>query len=326
MKTNQVVILTFLVLIASGGYMFYLGHKKHSDKEDTISGIVQTTQIDFGSRQGGRVKEVYVSEGDFVREGDLILTLENMDLLSQRDSILSKIELQKSVITEMESGSRIQDIQIAVADIKVAQAQVERAKKTLERQRALFGERIVTKDAVEESQKAYKVVLEDLSRAELTHNKVQSGIRKETVDIEHQRLKVYQSELEQLNKRILELKVVSPCNCDLAEFTLKKGGLILPNEVLGTLIDMDNLWVDVYVPEAMLGKVSKGDTVGITSLSYPNEKFTGKVVFIGLKSEFTPRNLQTLESKKEQVFKLKISLDDRDRLFRPGMDLEVTFQ
>jgi len=79
------------------------------------------------------------------------------------------------------------------------------------------------------------------------------------------------------------------------------------------------------LPEEVYGRVWPGDTVDILSLSYPNKRLYGRVRYVGLKAEFTPRNIQTIEGRKQQVFKVKIALNNEDKLFRPGMDLDMQF-
>jgi HlyD family secretion protein len=61
-------------------------------------------------------------------------------------------------------------------------------------------------------------------------------------------------------------------------------------------------------------------------MTYPSEKLSGTVRHISLKAEFTPRNIQTIEGRKQQVFKVKIALDNTERLYRPGMDLDMKFK
>ena len=78
------------------------------------------------------------------------------------------------------------------------------------------------------------------------------------------------------------------------------------------------------MPETDLGKVRLGQTVQVTIDSHPGERFSGKVVLIGSESEFTPRNVQSVDDRRHQVFGLRVKIDDPRGIFKSGMAAEVT--
>jgi multidrug resistance efflux pump len=73
-----------------------------------------------------------------------------------------------------------------------------------------------------------------------------------------------------------------------------------------------------------LGKVHLGEDVEVTIDSYPGKRFAGKVIQIASASEFTPRNVQSADERKHQVFAVKVRVDDPQGVFKSGMAAEVT--
>jgi HlyD family secretion protein len=81
------------------------------------------------------------------------------------------------------------------------------------------------------------------------------------------------------------------------------------------------MWVRAYVPENRL-HIKEGQQTRVTIDSYPDESFAGEITFISRQAEFTPRNVQTPEERSQQVFRIKVHLQEHERL-RPGMAADV---
>jgi HlyD family secretion protein len=89
---------------------------------------------------------------------------------------------------------------------------------------------------------------------------------------------------------------------------------------------LNDIWIRVYVPEERFGQMQVGDTVQVTVDAFPDRIFAGKVIQLASRAEFTPRNIQTEEGRRAQVFGVKIALDNREHWLRPGMPADVTFK
>src|SRR4029078_7126545 len=81
----------------------------------------------------------------------------------------------------------------------------------------------------------------------------------------------------------------------------------------------DDLWVKVYVPETELGRVRLGQKVDLTIDSYPGKRFAGIVTQSAAESEFIPRNVQSAEERRHQVFAVKVCVANPDGVFKSGM-------
>ncbi|MDO8753370.1 MAG: efflux RND transporter periplasmic adaptor subunit [Anaerolineales bacterium] len=107
-------------------------------------------------------------------------------------------------------------------------------------------------------------------------------------------------------------------NLEVGE-TAAPGGVVM---VIGQLAEVELV---VYIPETEYGKVNLGDQVSISVDSFPGETFSGTVVHISDKAEFTPRNVQTIEGRRATVYGIKISVPNPDLKLKPGMPADVTF-
>ncbi len=92
---------------------------------------------------------------------------------------------------------------------------------------------------------------------------------------------------------------------------------------LVTVADLDHLTLTVYVPEDRYGQILLGESYPVTVDSFPSEIFTGTVSHIADRAEFTPRNVQTTDSRKTTVFAVKLDMAQSGGKLKPGMPADV---
>jgi multidrug resistance efflux pump len=106
---------------------------------------------------------------------------------------------------------------------------------------------------------------------------------------------------------------------------LETGETAAPGGVVMKIGYLHEVELVVYIPETEYGKVHIGDAVSITVDSFLGETFTGSVVYISDRAEFTPRNVQTVEGRRATVYAVKLSVPNLDMKLKPGMPADVAF-
>src|SRR5262249_12071194 len=116
-----------------------------------------------------------------------------------------------------------------------------------------------------------------------------------------------------------ELTVKAPCTARVESLDLRPGDILAPNATAATLLEEDQLYVRIYVPETLIGKIRIGQEVPVTVDSFVGKTFKGAVEHTNTVGEYSPRNLQTADERADQVFATRIGLrEGRDQL-RAGM-------
>src|SRR4029079_19540838 len=105
-----------------------------------------------------------------------------------------------------------------------------------------------------------------------------------------------------------ELVIRAPMPARVESLDLRPGDIIGPNATAATLVEADQLYVRIYVPETQLGHIATGREVPVSVDSFPNRTFKGVVEHINAVGEFSPRNLQTADERADQVFATRIGL------------------
>jgi len=101
------------------------------------------------------------------------------------------------------------------------------------------------------------------------------------------------------------------------------GDTVSPGAPVVRLVNPDDVWLTVYVPETAIGRVRVGLPVRVTLDSYPGRDFPGAVKSISSEAEFTPKYVQTPDERTRLVYAVKVRLNNRERIFKPGMPADA---
>ena len=82
----------------------------------------------------------------------------------------------------------------------------------------------------------------------------------------------------------------------------------------------------MFIPENQYGQIKLGQKASITVDSYPGRTFNGSVDYISDQAEFTPRNVQTIESRSSTVYKVELTIDNPGGELKPGMPADAVFE
>ena len=164
----------------------------------------------------------------------------------------------------------------------------------------------------------------DIAAAEARYRQTQATLEK----LEHgnrvEDISAAKAALAYDEARFRERQVVAPSAASIEVLDVRPGDLIAPNTPIATLLERDQIYVRIYIPETQIGRVQLGQKATIRVDSFPNQVFDGAVEQINQQAEFLPRNVQTVEERVHQVFGVKVRIDDTSHRVRAGMAADVT--
>jgi len=308
-KPIRVAVLAVLLLVAAVGTFLYLRNAR-KPRELRFSGTIEARTVNVGSLAGGRVARVLIDEGSQVTAGQLIAQLETETVDRQIAEQQAAIQASQANLAKAVNGPR-------PAEIAKAQATAANDEQNREHQLALFHYGIISKQLYDDAATRAKTSADDLRL-------LQQGTRKEDIAVARAQTEQQQRHLAELLKQRSEADVKSTVNGVVQSFGLRPGDIVAPNQAVAEILESDQLWVRIFVPETMLGLVKVGMPVKVRTDTYPNEWFPGHVANVSSQGEFTPRNVQTRAQRAEQVFGVKVIVDPNRRL-HAGMAAEVDF-
>jgi HlyD family secretion protein len=305
-RLKLVLLIAVVIVIAIAALVY--NRERHKPTPLVLSGSLEARTVSVGSLYGGRVRQIFVDEGSHVTAGEVLVTLEtdpvDRQIAEQNAAIAAAAaQLQKAL-----AGSRAEEI---------AQAAIvaEHDRREMQRFATLYHDGVVSKEAYDEKSTQARTSAEQLAL-------LKKGSRPEDIATQRAQLQEQQARLASLQKQREESRVVSSVAGVVQSFSLRPGDLVAPNQGVAELLESDQLWVRVYLPETLLGVVHQGLQVKVFVDTYPHRAFPGRIAQISSQGEYTPRNVQTQEQRAEQVFALKVVVDP-DPALKAGMAANV---
>ena len=160
-------------------------------------------------------------------------------------------------------------------------------------------------------------------QAQAHYELLQAGTRQEDIDTAYAQVQDLENRVRELDANLVEAVVRAPSKLVVEVLAVRKGDLVPPNQPVIRALQAEERWVKVFVPATELGRIKVGDPVEVTCDSYPGKRFPGTIIQVATIGEFTPRNVQTLDERRHQVFAVKVRVDDGGDVFKAGMAAEV---
>ncbi|MBI2993915.1 MAG: efflux RND transporter periplasmic adaptor subunit [Gammaproteobacteria bacterium] len=323
------------------------------------SGTIEARNIKVGSKEGGRVREILAHEGDRVEAGQLLVTFDSEELEGRLMQARGHLALAKANLEKMERGSRPEEIAEAraatggdretgfrAAEVAQTQADLERAgveaanaRRNYDRARDLRERNLGSQQALDDAETGWRAAearvrsLQQglaaaqarLEAARAVTTRVETGSRREDIDAARGEMMRAEGALKEAEARWAEREVRSPAAAVIEVLDLRPGDLVQPGAVVARLLETEQLYVIVYVPETRIGEVESGQQVDLQVDSFPGTVFRAHVEQVRQQAEFLPRNVQTPEERVHQVIGVKLHVEDPDRRLRAGMSADVTF-
>jgi HlyD family secretion protein len=357
---RKLIIIVVVVIAALTVAAVYGGWFSH-DASLQGSGTVEARNIRVGSKVGGRISEVLVREGDRVQPGQVLITFDDKELgasLGQARANAEKAkrgfrpeEIQEAQAAAAQAkadyemhqkGYRKEDIAAAQSDLDRANADEIRSHLDFQRYDALAQKDLVSKQQRDTTEANWKMALAAKENAQHKLDELQRGYRPEEIAMSAARYQQAQATLEKFQRgnrredvqsaqaemsyeeaRYRERQVLAPSSAIVEVLDVRPGDLIAPNTPIATLLESDQIYVRIYVPETELYKVAVGQKAQIRVDPFQKQTFDGVVEQINQQAEFLPRNVQTREERVHQVFGVKVRIDDPSHRVLPGMAADV---
>ena len=131
------------------------------------------------------------------------------------------------------------------------------------------------------------------------------------------------AQVEQAQNSYEKYGVKSPVSGFLTEKNVDIGEIVNTGTNIGTVSDLNDLWVNFYISQKYLSEIKIGQEVNLKATSF-NGTIKGEIINISQIAEYTPKNIETNEAKESTVFKFKVKIIDNIENLRPGMTISAS--
>ena len=316
-------IVTFTVVRAQSGYTkVFIGKVNRENLVSTVSGTGQIkpkTYVNLGATAFGRITHLYVKEGDKVKRGQVVATLENVQAQASVEGQKSAIAAAKTDIASYTAAENT-----AQANIEHSVADLEQKRLDFERAQGLYKAGIMAKQDFDAKKAAYDLAVATLaqSKAALVQaraNTASAGGHMQTAQA------TLRSNLDALNKTVAD----APFDGIVTNLPVREGETVVvgiqnaEGSTLMTIADMSVVTAEVKVDETDIVNISIGQPAEITVDAVPGKIFKGKVTLVGdqalLRSSGVATSQSTSGTEEAKSFKVVVTLDGSPEELRPGL-------
>lgn len=315
-----------LVAAAGGAIVLWLALRGDGPSRTrlSVSGTVEATEAQLGFPAPGLLQEVKAREGDAVRAGDALAHLDRAETEARRAQAEAQVAAARALLEQLERGFRREEVAQGEAARDAARQRLADAERDLERTRQLFDAGAVSREALDKAQLAGDLARSQATQAEEQLRLLRAGTRREQIDAQRAQLAQAEAALRASEATLANLTIRAPFDGVITVRHREPGEIVPAGSAVLTLLNRDDRWVRVYIPETRLGAVRLGQPATLTSDADRHRTYGGEVVFIASEAEFTPKTVQTQEERVKLVYAVKVRITgDPDYALKPGLPVDV---
>lgn len=283
---KRIAYIATLLLIASCG----------KESEFDAQGTFEATEIIVSAEATGRILCFDVEEGSTVEAGNIVGAIDSIQLHLQRRQLIA----QQSALL-----SSRPDVKKQVASIR---EEIAKQKSELARVENMLRDGAATQKQYDDIGAHIRILEGKLEAALSTLDKNTSSINGNSVAIEAQ--------IAALDDRIAKCRINSPVSGTLLAKYAQAGELASPGKPLMKVANLDEIFLRAYFTSEQLADITLGDTVTVIADFGGDERYSyeGRITWIASESEFTPKSIQTRDSRANLVYAVKIAVKNDGRL------------
>lgn len=302
MKKRMIGIVALLliasILILS---IAYLMPKKPPKGVIETTGIIEATEVNLSSKITERIKEVKFEEGDYVKEGEKAIILDDEKKRAEYEQAEANLEVAKANLLNSE------------AEEEKAKIKIEDTKRDLDRMSKLLEKNLVSQNDKDKAQTNYDLAVADLNKAEAQETVAKASVRQSEAALNLAKTNLEDTVIASTLSGVVTLKAFEP------------GEMVSAGSTILTIVDTKNIWARVDVEETAVTKIKLGDIAYVKVDALPKEVFKGRVVEINSEGEFATQRDVKRGRQDIKTFRVKVKIDEPKGILKQGMTATITF-
>ena len=323
MKTKIIVIIAVVVaVLVSIGWV--CRNRTPPSNDLTLHGNVDIRQTELAFNASGRIDRILVQEGDRVKAGQLLASLDTERLRLARQQAEAQATAQRQVVARNLAGSRPEEIRQARAQRDAARVGVADAEAYYRRQVDLVARHFISQQQADSARFALDKARDQLKAAAESLRLAELGPRKEDIAAARATLAANEAAVAGIQHDLQEGELHAPSDGVIENRILEPGDMASPQKPVFTLALTDPVWIRTWLAEPQLGRVPVGARAWVRTDSHPGKRYRAWVGYVSPSAEFTPKSVETTEIRSSLVYQARVFVCEGQGELRQGMPATVT--
>ncbi len=353
--TKRILMLVVSAAFIAGLYVAYerwVVSKRLPEGLIQANGRIEADDVTVASKFAGRVEQLLAREGDRVTAAQVVVVLDDVQVRARADQLAAAVDASRAQVKATESALAalrreiplsIENAEAAVmrarAEVEVAEAVAAEADRDVGRARELQDKGTISRHSLDDTEVSHAGARGALHAARATV--LQARNQLDTAKLGSFRLQAKEDELAALKAQaaqaeaardealsvLRDLAIKAPISGVVMTRVAEVGQVVAAGAPLLNIVDLDRLYLKVYVPAAELGKLRLGLAARVYTDAFPDRPFPATVRYIASRAEFTPKEVQTPDERVKLVYAVKLYLDENpDHRLTPGLPADAMIQ
>jgi HlyD family secretion protein len=281
--------------------------------------IVAHHKIEANSKVTGRVQWIGVEKGDKVKEGQILVRLEDQEFRAQYEQAKGAADMARAQLEELQNGSRPEEIQQADHNLSEAKATAVNDKATLGRTKNLVAQGVLSQQALDDATAKYEASQQRAHSLEQSYQLAKLGPRAE--EITRAKGALAQAEgaaaysKEQLNATVIR----APITGTILDRSVEKGELLTGQfasaaRPVFSLADLNDLQVELDIAQDDFARLTPKQKAVVTVDAFPDRRYNGQI------AEVSPE-----ANRQKATVQVKVQVLNPDEYLRPEMNATAKF-
>ena len=273
-------LLVLLGLV--GGLTWYL----QEPEIKFIQGEVAATQVNLAVKIAGRVSEVLVREGQYVKKGEVLLRLDSPEINAKLRQASSAEEAASAQRDKAYAGARRQEVTAAMNLWIQAQEAAELAEKTYRRINNLYADGIVPGQRKDEAEAKWKAASAAAEAARSQYDMALEGARVEDRDTATALVNQARGAVSEVRSYLGETQLDSPLGGEVIHVLANPGEVVSAGYPVVSILDLNDIWVTFNLREDRLAGLRMGSVFPVSVPALGNNKFNVEISYIAALGDF----------------------------------------
>jgi HlyD family secretion protein len=305
-----------IVIVGAISWQFFIQAKLNEESELFVhgNGRIEATDIDIATKYAGRIVDIFVREGDFVKKDQLLAQMQVNVLNAQLDEAKAQLQQAKSVVASAQAQVAVRESDVAAAKALVvkAESELDNRKRNLARTQDLVKKGTAAIEKLDNDTAALRIAQASLSAAKAQVKAAQAAVVAAQAQVIGAQATVESviATIARIKANIDDSQLKAPRN-GRVQYRVAEPGEVLPagGKVLN-MVDLSDVYMTFFLPETVAGRVAIGDEVHIILDAAPQYVIPANVSFVASVAQFTPKTVETANERQKLMFRVKARIDE----------------
>jgi len=318
---KRVIIVAAVITIIGAGWLWM----QSGDRDDNalrLYGNVDIREVQLAFRQSGRVVRMHFDEGDHVKAGARLASLDAKPFEEALAAADASVDVSQAELDKLRRGLRPQEIAQTQEVLNQALAVAREAERNFDRQSQLLTSGATSQKAADTARAARDQAVASVNAARAAHSQAAEGFRKEDIAAGQARLAATQAARAQAATALADTVLLAPSTGTIIARVREPGSMVVSQSPVYSVSLDAPVYVRAYIGEPDLGRIAPGMRVRVRSDS-SDKLYQGQIGFISPRAEFTPKTVETADLRTDLVYRLRIVVINADAALRQGMPVTI---